>query len=72
MLPIHWATFNLAHHWWSEPIRWARRVAADKGVRLVAPVVGTRVDLSGRDVDAVVAAHQEPWWEQAAGPDDHD
>ncbi|WP_242653024.1 MBL fold metallo-hydrolase [Intrasporangium flavum] len=72
MLPIHWATFNLAHHWWSEPIRWARRVAADKGVRLVAPLVGARVDLSGGDVDAVVAQHQDPWWEPAAGPEDHD
>ena len=31
LLPIHWATFNLATHWWSEPIRWARRAAAERG-----------------------------------------
>ena len=78
MLPIHWATFNLAMHWWSEPIRRARRAAQERGARLVAPVVGTRVVISDtgtghdQDVDGVVAAHQDPWWEAAAAADDHD
>jgi L-ascorbate metabolism protein UlaG (beta-lactamase superfamily) len=72
MLPIHWATFNLASHWWSEPIRWARKVAAKHGVRLIAPRVGERVDLSGDHLDAVVAGHQEAWWEPCAAPGDTD
>jgi L-ascorbate metabolism protein UlaG (beta-lactamase superfamily) len=72
MLPIHWATFNLATHWWSEPIRWARRAACEHGVRLVAPRPGARLDLADGDVDQVVASHQEPWWEAAAGDGDHD
>ncbi|MFC7597223.1 MBL fold metallo-hydrolase [Terrabacter sp. GCM10028922] len=72
LLPIHWATFNLATHWWSEPIRWARRSAAERGARLVAPRVGTRIELSGNDVDEVVAAHQEPWWEACTAEADHD
>jgi L-ascorbate metabolism protein UlaG (beta-lactamase superfamily) len=72
MLPIHWATFNLATHWWSEPIRWARRAAAERGVRLVAPRVGTRIQLSDNDLDEIVAAHQDPWWESCAAPEDHD
>ncbi len=72
LLPIHWATFNLATHWWSEPIRWARRAAAERGVRMVAPRVGTRIELSGNDIDEVVAAHQDPWWEACAAPDDRD
>ncbi|MBC9820846.1 MBL fold metallo-hydrolase [Terrabacter sp. MAHUQ-38] len=72
LLPIHWATFNLATHWWSEPIRWARRAAAERGVRLVAPKVGTRIDLSGNDVDEVVTSHQEPWWKACAADGDRD
>lgn len=72
MLPIHWATFNLAMHWWSEPIRRARRRAADQGVNLICPRVGARVDLSDRDFSEVVGEHQEPWWEAAAAPGDHD
>ena len=47
MLPIHWATFNLATHWWSEPIRWARRAAAEHGVRLLSPRPGGRIPLAG-------------------------
>ncbi|HET9632826.1 MAG TPA: MBL fold metallo-hydrolase [Terrabacter sp.] len=72
LLPIHWATFNLATHWWSEPIRWARRAAAARGVRLVAPRAGTRIQLSDNDIDEVVAAHQDPWWEACAAPLDRD
>ena len=72
MLPIHWATFNLAMHWWSEPIRWARREAAERGVQLLCPVVGTRIVLSDQEVGEVVDAHQAPWWEPVAADDDHD
>ena len=72
MLPIHWATFNLATQWWSEPIRWARRVAAERGVRLVAPRVGARIQLSATDIDAVIATHQDPWWEACSAPTDRD
>ena len=72
MLPIHWATFNLATHWWSEPIRWARRVAAERGVRLVAPRVGARIQLSANDIDEVIAHHQDPWWEACSAPTDRD
>ncbi len=72
MLPIHWATFNLAPHWWSEPIRWTRTAAAAHGVRLIAPLVGARVDLAQNDLDAVVAAHQDPWWEPCSAPEDRD
>ncbi|HET6664573.1 MAG TPA: MBL fold metallo-hydrolase [Acidimicrobiales bacterium] len=72
MLPIHWATFNLAMHWWAEPIRWARRAAAERGVPLACPMVGARIDLSDRPVGEVVAEHQTPWWEQCSAPEDHD
>lgn len=43
LLPVHWATFNLAVHDWSEPVDrlWAEAKARD--VRLVVPRPGERV-----------------------------
>ncbi len=71
MLPIHWATFNLAMHWWSEPIRRTRRAATAAEVSLLCPVPGARVDLGG-DAEEAVAAHQRDWWAAAAARDDRD
>jgi L-ascorbate metabolism protein UlaG (beta-lactamase superfamily) len=45
MLPIHWATFNLAFHRWAEPVQRARAAAEQSGVRLVVPLPGQRVDV---------------------------
>lgn len=55
LLPIHWATFNLAFHRWAEPVQRARVAARRHGVRLVVPRPGERVD---------VTAPPEPtdWW----------
>jgi hypothetical protein len=39
---------------------------------MVAPRVGTRIQLSDNDIDEVVAAHQDPWWEACAAADDRD
>lgn len=71
-VPVHWATFNLAMHWWSEPIRLLRRAAAQADVPIVCPKVGERVDLSEGEVRDVVAGFQEPWWEACSDPEDHD
>lgn len=75
MLPIHWATFNLAMHWWSEPIRRARRDAERRGVPLLCPKPGQRVNLgsgSATEVGAAVAAVSDDWWGAVAQSDDHD
>lgn len=40
MLPIHWATFNLAIHDWYEPVERALREAGRKKVTLVTPKAG--------------------------------
>ena len=40
MLPIHWATFNLAFHAWSEPIERAVGSARAQGIDLVTPRIG--------------------------------
>jgi L-ascorbate metabolism protein UlaG (beta-lactamase superfamily) len=45
MLPIHWATFNLAFHRWAEPVQRACAAAERAGVRLVIPRPGGRVDV---------------------------
>lgn len=71
MLPIHWGTFNLAMHWWSEPIRRARRAASEKGVTLVAPQVGARIDLAD-DPSGAAGEHQSDWWGAVAADADRD
>jgi hypothetical protein len=40
MLPIHWGTFALAYHGWTEPIERAIVAAQAAGVTLVAPKPG--------------------------------
>jgi L-ascorbate metabolism protein UlaG (beta-lactamase superfamily) len=45
MLPIHWATFNLAFHRWAEPVQRACAAAENSGVRLVVPLPGQRIDV---------------------------
>ncbi len=42
LLPIHWATFNLAFHDWEEPVEWLCREAEERGVRLALPRPGQR------------------------------
>ncbi|MFF0820467.1 MBL fold metallo-hydrolase [Micromonospora haikouensis] len=59
LLPVHWATFNLALHDWSEPVDrlWAEAKARD--VRLAVPRPGERVV-----VDAPPAV--DGWWQSIA------
>lgn len=47
MLPIHWATFDLAMHGWSEPIERLLVAAEASEVSLVLPAPGGRVDVAG-------------------------
>ncbi len=55
MLPIHWATFDLAFHEWSDPVEWALSEAAAAGVALALPAPGARFEPGG---DLPV----QPWW----------
>lgn len=55
MLPVHWATFNLAHHAWDEPIRRTVSAARAKGVTLLTPRVGEIVQHDQPVVNV-------PWW----------
>jgi hypothetical protein len=55
MLPIHWATFNLAFHRWPEPVQRACVAAETRGVRMLIPRPGQRVDV-------LDPPPQEDWW----------
>ncbi len=57
MLPIHWATFDLAFHEWSDPVEWLLQSADEGTIALPAP--GGRVDLTQ-------GLPTEPWWRASA------
>ena len=45
LLPVHWATFNLAYHAWDEPIVRTLRAAQGGQARVVTPRVGEVVEV---------------------------
>lgn len=55
LLPIHWATFNLALHEWAEPVQRLIAAAGDHTDRLILPAPGER-HLVG------TPAPQADWW----------
>ncbi len=57
LVPIHWATFRLAPHPWSEPAERLIAAAETAGVRVVVPRPGERVD---RDTASVI----QRWWQR--------
>jgi L-ascorbate metabolism protein UlaG (beta-lactamase superfamily) len=55
LLPLHWGTFALAFHPWTEPIERLLVAAEKKGIPLLAPAPGeTHVVSNG--------AYVNPWW----------
>ena len=56
MLPVSWATFNIAFHDWDEPIKRAVKAANEKNAELVTPLVGSVVT-AGRPFES------SNWWE---------
>jgi hypothetical protein len=52
LVPIHWATFRLAPHPWSEPVERMLRAAAAEGVPVATPKPG----------ELVSASTINPWW----------
>lgn len=55
LVPVHWATFNLAFHPWSEPIVRLKAAAEEAGVATSVPMPGQRIDASR-------GAHDDRWW----------
>ncbi|HEX4722389.1 MAG TPA: MBL fold metallo-hydrolase [Pseudonocardiaceae bacterium] len=56
LVPVHWATFNLALHAWSEPADRVWRESKARDVRLAVPRPGERID-----VDHPPAV--DGWWQ---------
>jgi L-ascorbate metabolism protein UlaG (beta-lactamase superfamily) len=56
MLPVHWATFNLAFHAWRDPADEALAAAKQAGARIVIPRPGEFVEPER------TTAPQEVWW----------
>jgi L-ascorbate metabolism protein UlaG (beta-lactamase superfamily) len=55
MIPVHWATFNLAFHAWTDPVDRAVAAAQKLGARIYVPRIGEMVE------PASVPA-QTRWW----------
>ncbi|HEX8349139.1 MAG TPA: MBL fold metallo-hydrolase [Hymenobacter sp.] len=55
LLPLHWGTFNLAFHPWTEPVERLRALAAGKHIDLLLPRPGQRVSVADGAVDS-------GWW----------
>jgi len=55
LVPLHWATFDLALHPWYEPIERLLTFAEQKSITLITPEVGEKINLRGKpDTDH--------WW----------
>jgi len=57
LLPIHWATFDLAFHSWAAPVEWLLEEAAAREVTLALPRPGQRFE-----PDSVPTAD---WWRES-------
>ncbi|MER6610009.1 MBL fold metallo-hydrolase [Streptomyces sp. NPDC000927] len=60
MLPIHWATFNLAPHPWAEPGEGSLAAAEDAGAAIALPRPGEPFEPTSRSLPT------EPWWRPVA------
>lgn len=60
LVPIHWATFDLAFHPWAEPPERLVRAAKDAGARFCVPRPGQRIPVAGPPA-------YDDWWTAAGG-----
>ncbi|MFI5958434.1 MBL fold metallo-hydrolase [Cryptosporangium sp. NPDC051539] len=59
LVPVHWGTFNLALHDWSEPVERLLTEAAECGVRVAVPRPGQAIDVDD-------APAPDGWWRSIA------
>ena len=55
LLPIHWATFNLAFHRWAEPVQRLLAAARPRSVTVLVPRPGERIDV-------LAPPPRRDWW----------
>jgi L-ascorbate metabolism protein UlaG (beta-lactamase superfamily) len=56
MMPIHWATFNLAPHAWYEPGERLEKFAKEKNIKLFMPEPGKPTEVNG--------PYNSEWWKR--------
>ncbi|AIS01607.1 MBL fold metallo-hydrolase [Streptomyces glaucescens] len=61
LLPIHWATFNLAPHAWAEPGEWTKDAAGAVGQAVALPRPGEPFEPAGK-------LPVDPWWRTVSRP----
>ena len=61
LLPIHWGTFNLAPHPWSEPGEWMKDAAEEAGQTVALPRPGEPFEPAGK-------VPSDPWWRAVSTP----
>ncbi|MBV7694389.1 MBL fold metallo-hydrolase [Streptomyces sp. TRM70350] len=61
LLPIHWATFNLAPHAWAEPGEWTKDAAEAAGAAVALPRPGEPFEPAGK-------IPVDPWWRAVSAP----
>ncbi|MFH9954809.1 MBL fold metallo-hydrolase [Streptomyces roseolus] len=64
MLPIHWATFNLAPHAWAEPGEWTKYEAEEAGQAVAFPRPGEPFEPAGK-------LPADAWWRGVSQPIAH-
>jgi len=57
LMPVHWGMFELAFHTWYEPVEQLSRLAQDKGVDLLTPILGQTVVLDS-------SVKTQNWWRE--------
>jgi L-ascorbate metabolism protein UlaG (beta-lactamase superfamily) len=55
LLPIHWGTFQLGYHAWSEPAETLVRLARERGISVVTP-------RPGEPVEPTLPSRTTAWW----------
>lgn len=56
MMPIHWGTFNLAMHTWTQPVEEVMEQAGTKNIKLLLPAPGETYTYNGH-------TYINKWWE---------
>lgn len=59
LLPVHWATFNLAIHDWDDPAETLTRLAAASGQRVLTPRIGA-------SFEPTHVERSTAWWREVA------
>jgi L-ascorbate metabolism protein UlaG (beta-lactamase superfamily) len=55
LMPVHWGTFNLAFHPWTEPVELVIKAAKESNVQLLLPTPGETCNVD--------SAYNSRWWE---------